>query len=373
MKKIVCLFITTILVLLGFVFTAQATDDINTENLSDEIRQELSEIIDSDVRDALEDIGISDFDFSQLYNISFSKISDYFAETLKDKISGFAEEISQLFCVIFICSIVASVFDVGNNSMFNTICTIVIILLSVGVASESLSATISVLKTSGKFVVGFAPIYTMLISFAGNTALALTYNTFVMFLGELISYVITFGVKDFIGIYFCLGISFSINEGINLNRFVSVVNKITYTVLGFTASVFSGFLSLKSILSISLDKVSVKSIRFLISSMIPVVGSSISDAYSSLLGSINLIKGSVAFIGIIVIVIINLPIIVENLICYISFTILSYVADSFLSVRTAEVLRFIASGVRFLLLLSVFEMFIIIITVGITLSARGGA
>ena len=372
MKKIVSLLIT-IFVLFGFAITAEAVENITPENLSEEIKQELTDIIDSDVKDALEYIGISDFDFSEIYNISFSKISDYFAETLEDKISDFAEEISQLFCVIFICSIVASVFDVGSNSMFNTICTIVIILLSVGIASESLSATISVLETSGKFVVGFAPIYTMLISFTGNTALALTYNTFVMFFGELLSYVITFGIKDFIGIYFCLGISFSLNESINLNKFVSVINKITYTALGFTASVFSGFLSLKSILSISLDKVSVKSIRFLISSMIPVVGSSISDAYSSLLGSINLIKGSVAFIGIIVIVIINLPIIMENLICYISFTALSYIADSFLSTRTAEVLRFIASGIRILLLLSVFEMFIIIITVGVTLSARGGA
>jgi stage III sporulation protein AE len=106
--------------------------------------------------------------------------------------------------------------------------------------------------------------------------------------------------------------------------------------------------------------------------MIPVVGSSISDAYSSLIGSINLIKGSVAFVGIIVIVIINLPIVLENLICYISFSMLSYMAESFITSRTADILRLFAGGIRILLLLCLFEMFVIIITVGVMLSVRGG-
>lgn len=345
---------------------------IDIDNIDEDIKQELTDIIDDEIKDSLEEIGITDFSPDEIYNISFGNISKYFSQTLKEKASSQVKAFSELVIVIVICSIFASIFDEYKTSIFNNICTMAIIISAINLISNSVSATVSVLDTSGKFTLSFAPVYMLLISLAGNTASALTYNTFVVFFAEAISSVISFGLSDFMGVYFCLGISFAINETTNLTRYISITNKAIGTLFGFAASVFTGFLSIRSILSFTLDSVSVKGIRFLISSIIPIVGSSISDAYSSLVGSINLIKGSVAFVGIIVIIIINLPIIAENLISYISFSMLSYMAECFLSYRVAEILRFLASGIRILLLLCLFEMFIIIITVGIMLSVKGG-
>ena len=106
--------------------------------------------------------------------------------------------------------------------------------------------------------------------------------------------------------------------------------------------------------------------------MIPIVGSSISDAYSSFLGSINLIKGSVAVVGILVIIIINVPVIFETLIYYVSLNVLSYVADSVSAKRTGDILKCFSCGMRMLLLVCVFEMFILIISMGVLLSVKSG-
>ena len=92
---------------------------------------------------------------------------------------------------------------------------------------------------------------------------------------------------------------------------------------------------------------------------------------SVIIGSINLIKGSVAIVGIFVILIINIPVLVETLIYYLSFTAMSYLSDSFSGVRVGETLRGIACAVRILMLLCVFEMFILIISTGIMLSLKG--
>ena len=244
--------------------------------------------------------------------------------------------------------------------------------MSVNVISDSLNTVVSVLQTSGKFMLSFAPVYTLIISMSGNTASALTYNTFAVFFAEIISTVISTGAIDFIGCYFCLGISFSMNESINVGKFTTTVNRIINTFLGFIASVFTGYLSLRNILSVSVDRVSVRSIRFLISSLIPVVGSSISEAYSSLLGSINLIKSSVAIVGILVILIINTPIVIETLAYYISFNILSYTSDILSANKTGDIFRIFSRGIRILLLLCIFEMFIMIISIGIILSVKSG-
>ena len=372
MKVIIKIYCVISIILMMFSLVTTTTYAVEIENIGEDIQKELVDIIDNDVKEVLDEMGITDFTPDEIYNISLDNVAEYFTETLKNKTIKYSKSFFSLLSIIIICSIFTSVLNLDKASRYNTICSIVIILSAVNLISGSVSATVSVLESSGKFALAFAPIYTLLISLTGNTASALTYNTFVVFLGELISSVISLGLSDIMGIYFCLGISFAMNETTNLNRFISIINRVISTILGFSATIFTGFLSIRSILSVTLDSVSVKGIRFLISSMIPIVGSSISDAYSSLVGSINLIKGSVAFVGIIVIVIINLPILLENLVSYISFSMLSYMADCFMSNRSAEILRFFAGGIRTLLLLSLFEMFIIIITVGVMLSVKGG-
>lgn len=373
MKRYILVFIITLILCLLCTVQVTATENVSTDEIQSEVKSELSEILDKDTREILEDIGISDFSFDEIYSISFSKIIDFFAETLKEKVQDITEDFTELFCAVLLLGVISAFFKgYSDESFIEILSCVVITLFSVNIVTDSISSIVSVLQTSGKFMLGFAPIYTMIISLSGNAASALTYNTVAVFLAEFVSSVISFCVVDLIGVYFCLGISFSLNESINLSRFTSVVSRIVSVGLGLIASTFTGFLSLKNVLSVSVDRVSVRSIRFLISSLIPVVGSSISDAYSSLIGSINLIKGSVAIVGILVIVIINTPIIIETLIYYLGFNLLGYTADILSAGKTGDIFRVFSCGIRVLLLLSVFEMFILIITTGIMLSVKGG-
>ena len=373
MKRNVLLIILSISFAVGFSVQAIATENTYAEDIESNVQSELSDIIDKDVKEVLEEIGLTDFSFNEIYNISFSKITSFFAETMREKIGSALKDFTELLAVVLLLGIVGAFFKGYTDENFiNIFCSVVVTLFAVNIVKDSIGSMVSVLQSSGKFMLGFAPIYTLLISLSGNTASALTYNTVAVFIAEFVSSVISFTSVDLIGLYFCLGISFSMNENINLSRFISVVGRVVSISLGLIASTFTGFLSLKNILSVSVDRVSVRSIRFLISSLIPVVGSSISDAYSSLLGSINLIKSSVAIVGILVIVIINTPIIIETLAYYLAFNLLGYTADILSANKMGDIFRVFSCGIRILLLLSVFEMFILIITTGIMLSVKGG-
>lgn len=370
MKKVVAflLFVFTII----FFVPVYAHAEIKDDSLEEKISEELFSSIDKEVLSALEDLGITEKNYLEITNYSLNKISDYFSVTLKEKAEKTSKNIFMLLCVIMLCGAISTLF-VGskNESFISYMSTIILILLSVNIIADVLSATISVLKVSGTFMLSYIPIYTLIITLSGNAASALTYNSFLIVFAEVISSAISHLLPDIIGVIFCLIISFSLNEGINITRLTNAVNKTVSIFLGVVAGVFTGFLSIKNILSVSVDSVSVKSIRFLISSLIPIIGSSISDAYSSIIGSINLIKGSVAIVGIFVILIINIPVLVETLIYYLSFTAMSYLSDSFSGVRVGETLRGIACAVRILMLLCVFEMFILIISTGIMLSLKG--
>lgn len=370
MRRILIPFIA-VLFIFGFSLSAKAFE-ADFDNLPQSVADELFSAIDKDVLSVLEEMGIGEDSFAELSSFSLNNITEFFSSTLKEKAGDCLSNIFTLLCVIMLSGTVSSLF-IGNRheSFISNISVVILILLTVNIVAGALSATISVLKLSGSFMLSFVPVYTLIISLSGNATSALTYNSLIMIFAEAFSSVITYALPDLLGVLLCLIISFSLNESINLSRLINSINKTVSVLLGLSAGAFTGFLSLKNILSASLDSVSVKSIRFLISSLIPVIGSSISEAYSSLLGSINLIKGSVAFVGIIVILVINLPVLTETLIYYLGFTALSYLSDSFSGVRVGECLRGISCALRILMLLCVFEMFILIISTGIMLSLKG--
>lgn len=79
----------------------------------------------------------------------------------------------------------------------------------------------------------------------------------------------------------------------------------------------------KGALASSADSVSVKGIKLLAGNTIPIVGGAIGDAYTSVLGSLNLIKGTVGAFGIFAIAAVNIPVITEMLLWMIAVNICS--------------------------------------------------
>ena len=63
-------------------------------------------------------------------------------------------------------------------------------------------------------------------------------------------------------------------------------------------TIFTGILSVQSIVGASADSVAVKAAKYVLSNSIPLVGSAASDAYSTVRGSILLLKNGVGGIGI---------------------------------------------------------------------------
>ena len=361
----------TVFILLACAVNAAAFE-ADLDNLAESVSDELFSSIEKDVLSALNDMGINEDTLFSLNSFSLDNITAFFSDTLKDKAAECAVNVFSLLCIIMLTGSVTSLFSgTGGERLLSYISILIAILLSVNLIGEALTATVSVLKMCGNFMLSYIPIYTVAISLSGNAASALTYNSMLVVLAELLSTALVKFLPELIGLLLCIIISFSLNESISISRLINAVNKTVSIVLGVSAGAFTGLLSIKNILSVSIDSVSVRSIRFLISSLIPIIGSSISEAYSSLLGSINLIKGSVAFVGIIVMLVINLPVIAQTLVYYLSFTALSYISDSFSVMRLGDTLRGLSCVMRILMLLCVFEMFILIISTGIMLSLKG--
>ncbi len=367
MKKIISIILA---LLSAFImnFSVSAAEDFKSD-----ITDKLFSSFDDEIIDSLKEFGITDLDFDSIYNISFSDIMSYYKDTLSNLFMNSLKNFLKLFSVVLLIGFVQMILE---NEKYKTLLSCLSVMAVTLMTTESinlcLNSSISLIKLNSNFMVSFVPVYAVTIAVSGNPTTALTYNSLVFALAEGVSALINYGFIDIIGCFFCLSIAFSANDILNFNRLISVTNRVISFVLGLISSVFASVLTLKGSISVSADTVASKSVRFAIGSLIPIIGSSISEAYSSILGSINIIKGSVAIIGIIAILIINLPVLVEIVLYYFSLSSLSFISDILDCKSLSNAFSGFSVGIKIVGLLAVFEIFLFIISTAVMLSLKGG-
>ena len=368
MKKIIYL-IALCLLICAVSVTAYAEDAVS--ETADSIARDFYSSLDPDIYKLLEENSLDTLDSNVIFSKGTDSVKAYFSETLAEKIKGSAAWFFTVLSILMLLSVFSSAFNFSSSGdVFSLLSTVVLSVLTVEKTGLFINCVVSAVSLNAKLMLCFVPVFTLLVSLSGNPASALTYNSTVLLFAELMSSFIDRFFISLIGAYFALSIAFSFYGGMNLNRFVNSVNRTVTFILGFLASMFTGFLSLKNVLAYSTDSLSVKGVRFLISSMIPVIGPSLSDAYSTVLGSIHLMKGSLGAVGILAAVIINIPPLAEGAVYCFSLSVLSGIAEMLGLVRAGETLRCFSSCVRILLLVSLFQLFILIVSTGIMLTLR---
>ncbi len=364
MKKIVIFILTAVFLCVSFGTVSFAVND----NLESETEDKIFSLLDSDTVQELEEIGIDSLDYSKIYNVSFSNITEFFSDTLSEKLKEVLGFLTALIGALTVISAVRLLnTEKGENSAFEIVSSAIIIMLTVGKLSPVINTVLSVLNLSSKFMLGYIPIFAGIVALSGNPSGALSYNTLTLAFAEGISAFSNKFAVSVIGAFYCLSISFSFNKSLNLSRLVSAFNKFMAVVLGLIASLFTALISIRGVMSVGLDTVSSKGIKFILSSMVPVVGGAIGEAYGAIVSSLGLIKSSVAVVGIIVSLVINIPALSTALIYYFSLSLLSFTAEIFNMTDESHLLKAFATGMKFLLLLLIYEMFILIISTGLML------
>ena len=131
--------------------------------------------------------------------------------------------------------------------------------------------------------------------------------------------VVSFCSKVFVplmGIYFALSMTGSIASSISFSSLTSSIKKVSVWGLNLMATIFVSILSLQTIVSVSADKLSFKTAKFLVGSFVPAIGTVLSDAVSTAYGCIGLIKNTLGGFGVVIIVLSFLPIIIKLCLWY---------------------------------------------------------
>lgn len=371
MKRTAVVFFLVLLLLCFGAFSAAAVQD-ELFDAAAQTGDQLFALVDDETGQTLSSFGLDDFSPESVFDVSWQSVRAFFSNTLSASLNAqwrsFTVSLS-LLLVLAVCGVLLAGSDGADAFELFSLCAVTV--HTAGSLHTYVSAAASVLQTAAGFMKGFVPVYAALLAFSGRAGAALSYQTLCFSLAQGISAFASGWCVPLLGLFFCLAISFSLNETIRTPAFLSGVNKAASVVLGLAAGLFSGVLSVRNVLAGAADTVAGKSARFLVSSLVPVVGSAISDAYSAVVGSIDLIKGSAVVFAFFALLVLHLPVLLQLLLCRVGCGVLASFSQMLGQSRLSVLYQSFACGVRLLLLFTVFECFLLLIATGLTLQLHG--
>ena len=135
--------------------------------------------------------------------------------------------------------------------------------------------------------------------------------------------------------------------------------------LGIVLTVFVGVVSLEGTLSSSVDGITAKTTKAVVSSAIPVVGKILGDAVDTVLGCGIILKNAIGVIGVIIIIGICIMPILKIAILTVSYKILASVSEPIADAKIVKLLEQI--GDIFKVLLAILCSISVMVIVGTTL------
>ncbi|WP_418852881.1 stage III sporulation protein AE [Ruminococcus sp.] len=304
MKKIMA----TVIIVLAVMFTPQGvyadSEEQNNEyydRLISEINEGLSFEDDEDVKTVLEDNNITLEDPSSAANISASDVIKHIFESFTAALRSPLIMLGKITAATMLCVLVRSMSAEGTvDKVFTLICVLTTVLVISDTVTDSLYSVKTSMEQMNSFMMSYIPIFSSVATAGGSAAAGAGYYGVMLIICESAGILADTILVPFLSAVLAVTLVSAINPSLDLGSLAESVKKLVIWVLGIVMTLFTGLLSIQSFAGAAADNLSARAVKFAASSFIPVIGGSVSEAYSAVKGSIGVIRTSVGVIGVII-------------------------------------------------------------------------
>ena len=296
------------------------------------------------------------------------KILSILGIEVKQSLGAFAS----ILAIIIIHSVLKSISESLENDSVAKLIYYVQYIAIVTVIMSNFSSIITMLRDTVTNLVGFmnslVPILIALIVYTGSITTGGVLEPIILFLINFIGNIMQNILIPLVLVIASLNIISKISDKIQIDKISKFLKSSVVWFLGIVLTIFVGVVSLEGTLSSSVDGITAKTTKAIVSSAITVVGKILGDTVDSVLGCGIILKNAVGMIGVLIVVgICILPIIKLGTltICY---NILAGIIEPIADNKIVGVIEQI--GDIFKLLLGILCAISVMIIIGTTLVIR---
>ncbi len=332
MKKIICIFVFTVIYMLSPLRVyAKEQVDITTELGID--TQSIDDNLTPEARQFINDNKISVENTDAMIEITPSEVFVYIWDTFREKLIKPLKILISLLAVMLISILVNNMEDSLSNKSISGMFGVISVLISVGLISSSVSDCINtaseVLSSGSQFMIGYVPVFAGITASSGSITSATAYNLLVILVSQWSTQLFSDIIVPILSLCMAMGIIEAINPDFRLSGITEGVKKAVTFIIGFIMIIFIGLMSLQSIIGASADTLGVKAAKYMVSNWIPFVGGAIADTYTTVKHSLGLLRGGTGFLGIAVIFVMVVPPLIEIISMRMIFSAADIISDLF--------------------------------------------
>ena len=368
MKKIILIFI--LILIIPTKVSAETKEEIMSStqekfNISGFINQAQEY-----TGDFFEDMDLSDI-FNQAVQgkVNNQTIYKKIIKILGNEVSSNIKILISILVIIVIHGILKSITDSLENSNVSQIIYFVQYILIVTLIMSNFTEIIKLIKETANNLVGFInllmPLLLTLMVYTGNITTSSVLEPIVLFISNFIGNIIVDALIPIVLIIVVFSIISKISDRVQLEKISKFLKSGVVWFLGIVLTIFVGVVSLEGTLSSSVDGVTAKTAKAVVSSVIPVVGKVLGDVVDSVLGCGVILKNAVGVVGVIVIIGICILPVLKIATLSIMYSLASAVVQPVADDKIVKLLDEM-SGV-FKLLLAILCSLSVILIIGVTL------
>lgn len=272
-----------------------------------------------------EEFGISDFiDEAEEYAGEFFEDIDI-SEILENAITGEVDNktifqriinllggelidglnvLGSILAIVIIHSVLKSISESLENDNISKLIYYVQYILIVTIVMMNFSDVVQVVKDTCNNLIGFMniliPLLISLMIYTGSITTSGVLEPVILFLINFISNIIQTIIIPIVLIFMSLIVLSKISDNVQIDKISKLLKSGVVWFFGIVLTIFVGVISLEGTLSSSVDGITAKTTKAIVSSAIPVVGKILGDAVDTVLGCGIILKNAVGVIGIII-------------------------------------------------------------------------
>lgn len=326
MKRVICVIFLCLL----FAITASAEENTYLEQYEASGAKELEGLLSDDVRDFFTAFGIDPENPDWVNKITAENIFSQIAEFLKEGGRGPLKAAAQMFGIIILYA--AANLSHRLAKYKNALSYIFMLITAAGVLLPMFSLISSVtaaIKGTATFMTSFVPIYAGILTVGGRGLTASGMSFLLLFAAEAVNMIASFVILPLMGCYLGMGLVSGITTGGGALALGETVKKAATWLFSLALTVFLGLLSIQTAVNASADSAGLRTVKFVLSSLVPVTGGALSESMTTLTSSMKLLRSSIGMYGVLALGIGVLPVVLELLLWRLSLFLVGAAAELF--------------------------------------------
>ncbi len=325
----------------------------------------------------------ADADISEILNsaisgkVDNSKIYKKILTILGTEVQTGIKSLLSILAIIIIHSILKSISESLENDSISKLIYYVQYIAIVTIIMSNFSDVINLVKQTSNNLIGFMntliPVLVSLMLYTGSITTTSILEPIILFLINFIGNLIQNILIPIILIIASISIISKISDQVQVAKLSKFLKSSTLWFLGIILTIFVGIVSLEGTLASSVDGITAKTAKSIVSSAVPVVGKILGDVVDSVLGCGIILKNAVGFVGVVIIISICIVPILKLSVLTISYKLVASISEVIADAKIVKLLDEMGDIFKILLgiLFTIFFMVIIGTTLLIKMSNAG--